>query len=312
MADIASLYYVDGLSQSKIASRVGISRSAVSYLLQEAREQDIVTFRINRPLIRVNHLERALREQFGLPDVRVVASDPANEESTLDRIGQCVELLLDAHLKNGMVLGISPGTGVSAATQALRPRRLPDVKIVQLTGGLGAPHRLLDATEQCALAAGIFGAQPYYLHAPLVVDSPDVAAALRRDPTIACALDLAAHADIALMGIGAVVPQASTQFHAGYLSYEDLLRLDKIGVVGGLCTSFFDIQGQYVAIPWLDARMMGITWGEMCQIGLTIGIAAGKQKARAVLGAARSHRLHTLVIDDVAAELVLYLNQQEI
>jgi DNA-binding transcriptional regulator LsrR (DeoR family) len=55
---------------------------------------------------------------------------------------------------------------------------------------------------------------------------------------------------------------------------------------------------------------MGIAWEDLCQIGLTIGIAAGKQKAQAILGAARSHRLHTLVIDDVAAELMLYLKQQ--
>ena len=195
MADIATLYYVDGLSQNEIADRVGLSRSTVSYLLQEAQNQGIVTFHINRPLIRDRSLEHTLKQKFGVPTVRVVEYDETNKDGTLDRIGRCAESLLVDYLCDGMVLGISPGTGVSAVIRALRPRRLPNVKVVQLTGGLGSPHRLLDAAEQCALAGEIFSAQPYYLNAPLVVDSPAVAAALKHDPSISRTLDLALQTD---------------------------------------------------------------------------------------------------------------------
>ena len=119
MADIATMYYFDSLSQNEIARRVGVSRSAVSNLLQEAQNQGIVTFHINRPLLRVHSLEYALKQKFGLQEVRVVERDEASEYAALDRIGQCSASLLADTLHKGMVLGISPGTGVSAVIRQM-------------------------------------------------------------------------------------------------------------------------------------------------------------------------------------------------
>ena len=120
MADIATMYYIDGHSQNEIARRVGRSRSAVSYMLQQAQEQGVVKFRINRPLVRDSELERALKQQFELPEVRVIKRHDVNEDENLGRLGQCAEVLLSEYLHNGMVKGISPGTSVRAAVLALR------------------------------------------------------------------------------------------------------------------------------------------------------------------------------------------------
>ena len=66
LATVADLYYIEGLSQAHIAKRFGYSRSAISRLLTEARQNGIVEITIHHPLRRVRRLETRLREAFGL------------------------------------------------------------------------------------------------------------------------------------------------------------------------------------------------------------------------------------------------------
>ena len=45
----ARLYYLDGLSQSDVATALGVSRASVSRILSAARDQGIVEIRIHDP-----------------------------------------------------------------------------------------------------------------------------------------------------------------------------------------------------------------------------------------------------------------------
>ncbi len=307
LSDIAEMYYLGGLSQQEIAKRVNLSRPSISRLLLDARSLGIVEIRVNRPIPTLPSLERELQSRFSLPEVRVLERKTASDEETLRLLGRLGATVLNGKLKDGMILGLSWGTTVHAVIEALRPRRLPRLKVVQLIGGVGAPHRSIDGPEQCRRAGEMFGAQHYYLNAPMRVDSPEVAAALRDDHSIREVLELAQRADIALVGIGSIVPEISTQYHSGYLSYEDLRQLDKLGAVGAMCTSFFDIQGNYLPVPWIDDCVIGVSWEDITNFGMTIAIAAGRRKAPAILGAVRTGVVDVLIVDDAAVIEMLEL-----
>src|SRR5690606_12931709 len=83
---VAELYYDENKSQDEIGGLLGITRWKVGRLLQQAREQGIVSIEIVHPRARRLGVERQLRDRFGLADAIVV---PLAAPSELpDRVAQ--------------------------------------------------------------------------------------------------------------------------------------------------------------------------------------------------------------------------------
>jgi len=310
LSDIAELYYNQGLSQQEIGRRVKLSRPTISRLLLEARDLHIVEININHVIPTAIALEAKLSERFALRSAHVLEHGSSTDEAAFRNLGRLGAAVLTAAVPDGMILGLSWGTTVHAVIEALRPTRLPNVKVVQLLGGAGAPYHSIDGPEQVRRAKEMFGAQHYYLNAPMLVDYPEVAAALREDHSIKEVLQLARQSHVALVGIGSIIPELSTQYHSGYISYDRLRMLDQQGVVGAICTSYFTIKGEHMHEPWCEDCAIGISWDELCRVPTVIAIAIGKRKAPAILGALRSGVVHILVTDDATAEEVLRLDDK--
>ena len=310
MADIAEWYYNDGLSQQEIAEKVKLSRPSISRLLLEARELNIIDIRVNHPIPTASSLEAELVENFHhLKSAKVLERRIATDDDTMHQLGRLGASVLENVLEDNMILGISWGTTVHSVVEELRPKRLTNVKVVQLVGGVGAPYRSIDGPEQVRRAGEIFGAQHYYLNAPMIVDTPEIAAALRDDHSIKEVLELAKQSDIALLGIGPIIPEISTQFHSGYLSFQNMRDLEKMGVSSAICVCFMDIEGNRIHAPWCENCAISIRWEDILRIPIKIGIASGKRKAPAILGAVRSGAIDILVTDDATAEEIVNLNR---
>jgi DNA-binding transcriptional regulator LsrR (DeoR family) len=185
---------------------------------------------------------------------------------------------------------------------------VPDVQVVQLTGGRGASNRSLDGPEVTQRAAEMLGATAYYLNTPVIMERSDVAEALREDHSIKKVFELGAQAQIAVAGIGTTIPEASSQYLSGYLSYDELQYLQELGVVGDIYSRFFNIFGQSVLVPSIDPRVISLAWDEIEQIETVLGLAVGRKKTRAILGAIRSGLVDILVTDDISAVEVLRLD----
>ncbi len=308
-ANVAQWYYVEGLSQEKVGERAGLTRIAVSRLLDEAKRLKIVEIAIRPPIPTVSELEARLTHSFGLRQARVLERRNATDGEALHALGHLGALALADLLKNDMVLGVAWGTTSQAVVRALAPATLTGVRVVQLVGSVGMSYRPIDAAEQVRHAARVLGAQHFYINAPLIVSSPAVAAALRVDHSIAEVLDLAGRSDAALLGIGTTDPESSTTHQAGYLSREELAALRAAGAVGAFCQFYFDLQGQRCPARRLEECAIGISWEDLHRFGVVVAVAGGRQKARAILGALRTGIPDVLVTDDVAAEEVLALRQ---
>ena len=73
LADIAEMYYDGDMTQSVISRVVGVTRSAVSRMLTEARGKGIVEIRVNRPLRFDHTMEQELVSRFGLKQALVLS-----------------------------------------------------------------------------------------------------------------------------------------------------------------------------------------------------------------------------------------------
>lgn len=310
LADIADLYYNQSLSQQEIAERVSMSRPSISRLLLEARNLHIVQILIDHPIPTESTLEAELVKQFPLQAAHVLDRGISTDAEALNSLGLLGADILVNSLKDGMLLGVSWGTTVHAVVAGLRPTRLPNVKVVQLLGGVGAPYKSIDGPEQVRRIGELLSAQHYYLNAPMLVDTPEAANVLRVDHSIKEVLDLAQHTDIALVGIGSIIPDISTQYHSGYLTFENLRQLERQGIVGAICSSYYDIRGKHQSVPWCDDCTISISWKDIISIPTVIGVASGEGKAPAILGAIRSDAIDILITDNLTAEKIIKLSKE--
>lgn len=310
LSEIADLYYNKGLSQQEIAEHVEMSRPSISRLLLEARDNEIVEIKINHPIPTAPALEEELMNRFSLKGAHILERGISTADDSFRNLGRLGADVLGKYMQDDMILGLSWGTTVHVVVEELRPKRLPNVKVVQLIGGVGAPYSSIDGPEQVRRSSEMLGAQHYYLNAPMLVDSPDVASALREDHSIKEVLELARQTDIALVGIGSIIPEISTQFHSGYITHDNLRELSSVGAIGAICTSFFSIEGEHITAAWCEECAISISWKELMNVPNLIGVAGGKRKAPAILGAVRTGVVDILVTDDATAQEMIRIDSE--
>jgi len=306
LARVASLYYEHSLTQGGIARAVGISRSTVSRLLQEAKEAGIVEITVHYPWKTTAESGTRLRERFGLRHVGVLAGSDRTPAEAVEGLGFLAARFLETILEDDAVLGVSWGDAVRSAVRALDPARLPPITVVQMVGAVGEGDPGADGPDLARELAKLCAGKSRCLHAPLIVESDQVREALLREPRISQTLALARRANIALVGIGSVVPDPSGTMWAGYVAPDALARLRSQGAVGNICARHYGAAGQPVALD-LDRRVVGIDLASLHRIDRVIGVAGGRVKAQAILGALRGRHINVLFTDESAAEEILRL-----
>jgi deoxyribonucleoside regulator len=307
---VASLYYELNRNQQQIADRLEISRSSVSRMIKEARDQGIVEIRIHKPVNRDYALEQALIDHFGLQDAYVLRT-PAEkrEEEVLWGVGRLaasylqrvIELLLPHDC-----IGIAWGTGVYAAVNALQENRGRQIDVVQILGSVGAPDTLIDGPDLARLTAAKLGGRHFDLHAPVLVEQPALRDMLYVEPVVREGLDRGRAVALAITGIGSVEPSVSSFLRAGHLTPDDLISLRDMGVVGETCGRFFDAWGRFENLS-INQRVIGIGLDDLKRVPRVIAVACGLPKAASILGALRGHYLTVLATDDRTARAVLQL-----
>jgi deoxyribonucleoside regulator len=309
LAEVATLYYEEGLTQEEIAHELDISRSNISRLLAEARRKGVVQITIHYPWKTVPSLQTALVERFGLTAARVLVAANRSYDQLLPGLGTLAARYLEGILPQRGVLGISWGTTIYHVVRALRPTERPEIDVVQMIGALGLGDPVIDGPELARLLAEFLGARYHYLHAPLLIEDDTAREALVHTGRIRETLDLASRADLALVGIGSIVPPLSGAIRSGYVDEEWQAVLRRHGAVGDICSQFFDIHGQPLDIPF-NHWVIGVDLAEIKRIPCVIGVAGGRFKAPALRGVLRGGYLDVMVTDDEAAREVLRLDDQ--
>jgi deoxyribonucleoside regulator len=302
MAKVADLYYLRDLTQQEIADRLGLSRPTVSRLLQRARAEGVVRIEVNPPEESHHDLARELEERFGLREAVVVTGRSESPTLTRRALGQAGARYLDRCLKGREVVGVSWGTTLNEVVHHVRPRPLRTT-VVPLVGGAGQVAPGVHANDLARRLAQAHGGEVHLLHAPAVVASPDVQEALCSDPGIRRALDLARRAQVALVGVGALVP-SSTLVQSGYFSVRELAALRERGAVGDVCTRPYTRDGLPVDEA-LQRRIVAVQFEDLRRIPTVVAVAGGLEKAEAILGLLRGDLVDVLVTDHLAARAVL-------
>ncbi len=195
-----------------------------------------------------------------------------------------------------------------ALADALPPRAFMCSKVVPLVGGMGRTEAALHSNQVCTALAEKLHVESLDLAAPAIAPSAQSRAELMKMPGIEDVMMEAAACDVAVVGIGGLLP-TSTMVGAGYFSLEEFLELGARGAVGDVCCHFLDREGN-PCLPGFSERVVGLTLEQLWAIPKVIGIATGAEKAASVAAVLKGGYLASLVCDSDLARALLAVGQR--
>lgn len=304
---VSHLFYVEHMNQQEISDKLFISRSQISRLLQEAREQGIVEINIHYSARRNYTLEPQLISRFGLAAAYVMS--PYSDSGITDfnkRFFNMGADVIQTSLCSNMVFGITWGSSVAGVVRALRPTTsLTGVEIVQVMGSPLIENPSFDTDGLLQTLSGKLSGTPHHMPVPLMV--PDLAAyeILCKDTQISSIMNLASFSDLLLTGIGTLHDVMISQHSwLGYMTPEMLTELKEKKAVGSICARFFDIDGNILDCNW-NKYCMGITLDKIQKMEQVVAVAHGVEKADAILGALRGHFINILITDSETCNTIM-------
>lgn len=298
---VSRRYYLDGADQRTIGSEVGYSRATVSRLLAEARERGIIRFSISHPLEQTLELEALLMRRFGL--AAAVVADGASGSRA---VGPLAARTVAERLASHTLISLAHGAAVSAVVEAMPRLEQRSCCVTPMTGALFHVERPgADSSALCRAFAGRISGVHRTISAPMVLPDPAAARCARGAPEVVAALELAARADLAILGVGSMHRHANAphllQNHVKTGIDEEARRG---GAVARLLGHYLDAKGRQVPTS-LRSRLVGLDLERLAGIGTTMVIAWGEAKAPALHAALRSGLLSAIVTDEPTARAIL-------
>ncbi|MBN8881140.1 DNA-binding transcriptional regulator LsrR (DeoR family) [Salana multivorans] len=299
---VARAYYLEDKTKLQIAAELDISRFKVARLLARARETGIVTVSIHENPSAEMTLAARLRHRFGLVDSIVVA--PVDHAAARDQVAMAGAAFLATRLSPQDVVGLAWGRTLAAMSGFLGG--LPPVRAIQLNGSLGDDLAISPIEILRRVVTSAEG-QAVPIFAPLLVDNPEAATTIRRQPEIRRAYEAFHDLTIACLSAGSWEPTTSQLVDR--LEESERLALVEAGAVGEVAGIFLDAQGR--PLEMLAGRMIRIPVDLLARVPLKIVIADGVPKASIVLAAIRAGLVDAVVVDHALAAELLRLSEPE-
>lgn len=300
---VCQLHYEQQLTQQEVGDRLHLTRWQVGRMLKEAHAKGIVRIEIIHPAARDHGLEQQLVQASRLTEAVVVPA-AADAAQTLRLVARAAGDFLADLSPSPRTVAVSWGWTMSELARAIPPDWAPGPVVVQANGGLSRPGPGDPASIISSLARQGRGSS-VFLPAPAIVDSPRLAEALRREPSIAEVMTLARSADVLVYSLGHV-HHGSVLVRSGCLREQDEAMLTRRGAVGDVVGRFINRDGQPVSEE-LQARSIGLDLADVAGAEMSIAVAAGEEK-HAVAEACVRHGLCRVLVCD--STMAVHLIQQ--
>ena len=294
MVKAAWYYYFENMTQQAIADRLSISRMRVIKLLENARQNGIIQFRLRSDGVGMMEQSRALMEKYGLKDAFLIPS--GDEETTINEsIARAGAMYIADRLGDNACINVGYGDTLSRTLNHLATMVQSPVTCISLTGGVS--YYLPNARSN------IFNARLVLMPAPLLASTPEMAAAMLAESSVSEIIRMASLSSFTLVGIGSM-DDSATIIKSGMLSQADLLRLRTSNAVGDVLCHFLGADGQLIPTP-IEDRLIATPLSGLKAMPNVVGLAAGSQKVEAIRAVLRGGYLDVLITDEATANLLL-------
>lgn len=299
----AWLYYNEGMTQKDVADRLGISRSTVIRMLDEALKRAEVQIWISDDIGDCVELSLKLEKAFGLDEAVVVPSPEKRDAASIAKaVGLALGQFLTEVVSDDMTVGVGWGRTMTASLSGFRPPRRENCKVVSLLGGVVAVHQTNPIDYTWRLANQL-GAECYMFLAPLLVDSIATKRALIDECGLKSIYDLAEDLDLAIVSCGDIGPH-STSLSEGFISHQTLKELIAAGCVCDTMFNFLDAEGRAVDHP-INERVMSVDLDTLKKARHIVIVSGGAHRAIPIHATMKRIGCNTLITDEAAARELL-------
>lgn len=266
-------------------------------LTDKAREMLPQVRTFSRAMQGLTEMESRLAQLLNVRQVHIAPGSVKEDPRVLQDVGRLAAIKIRAVLQSGNTLAVTGGTTMARTAQYLQSTTPLNVMVVPARGGLA---RAVE-TQANTLAAEIaqrLGGHHRLIHLPDHID-PAAKQEMMKLPEVKEAIDLVQRADVILHGIG----RADVAAREYALRGSVIRRLEEQGAVGEALGSYFDQAGQCL----LKSSSVGVDLARLTPNCQMIAVAAGSDKAQAIIAVLRHDPHAMLVTDEGAAQQMLRL-----
>lgn len=305
MVQVAQMYYMDGLTQEKIANELGISRSAISMILTEARDFGIVDIRIKNPETNNDEMSSKMVEKFGLDKCYVIPVNAKLQRMLTRIVATQGAAIVEREIKNHSSLGFAWGTTCYECMSVFRnAENVFDVQVVPLIGGTNRIASEYQLNEMVRMMAEKLQGLPLFMYAPALADTIEEKEMYMKSAYMQAVIEKWKTLDVALISVGAPPEyyNSKMQFDAAEVKHE--FEADPTRTVGDICARRFNMRGEFLDNEY-NQRIIGISEDDLRNVDKVICVAAGDHKVLSILGALRANIIDALVTDENTASRIL-------
>lgn len=273
LSSIARRFYLEDASKTELADEFSISRFRVARLLQQAREQGVVSIEIHDRDEPRDDLSVELAHHLGLDECVVVKAGDTGDDNRR-RLARAAAPRIARTIRDGDVLGLTWGRTLVAIGEELPP--LPPCTVIQLTGTVGNDLRQ-SPVEVTRRISGRSSVEAVAVFAPLFAASESAADTFRSDPSIEAALSRYGQLALAVVAVGSWDPPI-TQL-GPLLRDEERAELEREGVVAEIAGIFFRADGSVIDTS-VNRRRISVTVDDLRRAPRVMAVAGSAEKAR--------------------------------
>ncbi|WP_425072040.1 sugar-binding transcriptional regulator [Sagittula sp. S175] len=298
----AWMHYVGGLTQAKVAKRLGLPSVKTHRLIARAVAEGNVKVSIEGEIVECVALEGALYDRYGL-DLCEVAPDVGEEGLPLRTLSLAGANYLKRQFEAGehRIIGLGHGRTLAETTRALPRMDAPGLHFVSLLGGLtgnfaanphDVMHRIADKT----------GARACVMPVPFFANTVEDREVLLNQRGVDEVFRMAQSATLKVVGIGTVDPDAQL-VTSRMIEPSEIEEIARAGAQGEMLGDFFDAEGHVVETT-LSARTLAVGYDPDREESI-VAIAGGPEKVAAIRSVLRSGRVSGLITDELTARALL-------
>lgn len=303
LAEIADLYYNQGMTQQEIARQYGCNRFKVAKLLQAARDEGIVEINIHRPNRRHAALEQMLTEKFHLSKAIVLDTKDMSRTEAQNEIGRISAAYLDQLLMPNMIMGVTWGKSIRSTVAAMEQKTQNPITAVQLCGCFRHLNSSDGSRNIARTIAQKTNGQCFFMNIPVYINDPAARIAMIKEPIIEDTLSYTHKMDLVLTGIGSLssLPFNNTVLK-DYISDAD--RAKQSDCIGSIYGYVLNQKGEIADLE-LNRKLIAASLPDIMATPHRLAVATGRHKVQAIVLCMQNRFINELVTDRATAEHIM-------
>lgn len=300
-ARVAWYYFIGELTQSEIASLMGLTRLKVNKIIGQFREIGAVQIKLTIPLVDCISLAEDVAARYDLSDV-IVVPDMNDYLAQKRVIGEAAGALIDGLIDGqNMGIGIASGRTLSFTVRKVTVRPHADSWVVGLTGGITRSSGA-NSFEVAANFAKQIGVECHYLTAPLYCSSSEGRNTLLLNDELTDVLARTEIAELSITSCGVLAEDTTlTQIRTVKDHLNEILKL---GAVGEFLGCFLDCQGKPIN-HFLNNSVIALSPEKIATKPASILVSGGVEKVQIIRAILRAGYVNRLVTNEGVARALL-------